>query len=155
MQTHVKVLGILHIVFGGIGLLVALGIMALFGSIAGLVGISADRDAAVAAPIIGMVGTLIMVLIIVLSVPGIIIGWGILNFRPWARIWDRPLGLRADSRPARDRSGYLRALGAAIERRHCFVFGATPPSASAGLAASAAATMGPAESSGPAESYMK
>jgi hypothetical protein len=87
MQTHVKVLGILHIVFGGLGILAALVIMAVFGSIAGLVGVSADRDAAVAAPIIGVIGSLIMVLIVVLSVPGIIIGWGILNFRPWARIW--------------------------------------------------------------------
>jgi hypothetical protein len=87
MQTHVKVLGILHIIFGALGILVALGIMTLFGGIAGLVGMSADHDAAIAAPIVGMVGTFIMIVILLLSIPGVIIGWGIMNFRPWARIW--------------------------------------------------------------------
>jgi len=87
MQTHVKVLGILHIVFGALGILAALGIMALFGGIAGLVGVSADHDAAVAAPLIGAIGSFIMILILLLSIPGIVIGWGIMNFRPWARIW--------------------------------------------------------------------
>jgi hypothetical protein len=87
MQTHVKVLGILHVVFGALGILAALGIMALFGSIAGLIGFSADRDAAVAAPIVGMVGSAIMIVILVLSIPGMVIGWGIMNFKPWARTW--------------------------------------------------------------------
>ncbi len=87
MQTHVKVLGILHIVFGALGILAALGIMAVFGSIAGLIGFSGDRDAAVAAPIVGFVGSAIMILILLLSIPGMVIGWGIMNFRPWARIW--------------------------------------------------------------------
>jgi len=87
MQTHVKVLGILHIVFGLLGVLAALGIMAVFGSIAGMIGISAHGDdAVVAAPIVGMVGSFIMMLILLLSIPGIIIGWGLMNFRPWARL---------------------------------------------------------------------
>jgi len=61
--------------------------MAVFGSIAGMIGIGANGgDAAVAAPIVGLVGSFIMILLLLLSIPGIVIGWGLLNFRPWARL---------------------------------------------------------------------
>jgi hypothetical protein len=86
MQTHVKVLGILHIVFGSLGILFGLGMLALFGGIATLVGMNSDPDAAVAIPILGAVGGLIAAFALLLSVPGIIAGVGLLSFKPWARI---------------------------------------------------------------------
>src|SRR5262245_48638892 len=84
MQTHVKILAILHIVFGALGILVGLGMMALFGGIAGLARM--DSDAALAVPILGAIGGLIFIFSMIVSIPGIIAGIGMLSFKPWARI---------------------------------------------------------------------
>ena len=86
MQTHVKVLGVLHIVFGVLGVLIGLGIFLFFGGIAGMAQMDGDPDAAMAIPILGAIGGIAFVVLLVLSVPGIIAGIGLLQFRPWARI---------------------------------------------------------------------
>jgi len=86
MQTHVKVLAILHVVFGSLGVLIGLGALALFGGIAGLVQVNGDPDAAVAVPILGAIGSIILIVLLVLSVPAIIAGAGLLSFRQWARV---------------------------------------------------------------------
>ena len=87
MQTHVKVLAWLHIVFGG--LLILAGVVALlfFGGLAGIVGISDQTpDARIAVPILGGIGGLVFVVMMVLALPGIIAGVGLLKFAPWDRI---------------------------------------------------------------------
>jgi hypothetical protein len=87
LQSHVKILGILHIVFGAMGVLVGLGLLVLFGGIAGIVGMNAaSDDAAIAVPILGGIGGLIFLFTALLSIPGIIAGIGLLSFKPWARI---------------------------------------------------------------------
>ena len=86
MQTHVKVLATLHIVFGAIGVLIGLGVFAVLGGIAGLVQMDGDPDAAMAIPILGGVGGLVLFVALLLSVPSIIAGVGLLKFRPCARI---------------------------------------------------------------------
>lgn len=87
MQTHVKVLAILHIVFGGLGLLAAAFLLLLFGGISSLIGINAPpEEATVAVPIIGGIGLLISGMAAVLSIPSIIAGVGLLSFRPWSRM---------------------------------------------------------------------
>jgi O-antigen/teichoic acid export membrane protein len=88
MREHIKVLGIIHIVFGCLGLLGAMalgGIFAFGGTIISLAG-HHDRDSLIALSVLGAVGTALFVLFLVLSVPGIVAGWGLLNFKPWARI---------------------------------------------------------------------
>ena len=87
MQTNVKVLGILHIIFGGLGLLAGVVVLMIFGGIAGIANV-ADRsgDAIMAIPVLGAVGGFIFLFLAVLSLPGIIAGVGLLSFRPWARI---------------------------------------------------------------------
>jgi hypothetical protein len=83
----VKVIAWLHIVLGGLGILAALGILLLLGGIAGFVGMSStDPDARVAVPILGGIGAIIFVVIVLLSVPGVIAGIGLLKLAPWARI---------------------------------------------------------------------
>jgi len=86
MQTHVKVLAVLFIALSAMGVLAALALIAVFGVSAGILGASGDADAAVALPIIGLTGTALVIFILVLSLPGLIAGWGLLKFRPWARI---------------------------------------------------------------------
>ena len=87
MQTHVKVVGVAFIVFGALGILAATVIMLVFGGAAGLVGVSADpEEAAFALPIIGLTGTFLSMFLFALSVPGLITGFGLLSWKPWARI---------------------------------------------------------------------
>ena len=87
MHTHVRTLGILHIVFGSLGVCLGLGLMLLFGGIAGIVGMSnPDDEAMIAIPILGIIGTVIFAVTLLLSLPGIIAGIGLLGYKEWARI---------------------------------------------------------------------
>ena len=89
MVTHVKVLGILHIVFGALGILVALGLLLLFGGLAGVIGATAETgrdDRAAAMGVLSIIGAIVFFVVLILSLPGLIAGIGLLKFRPWARI---------------------------------------------------------------------
>ena len=86
MQTHVKILAILRIVFGALGVLLGLGIFAFFGGIAGLIHLNQDPDAAFAIPMMGAIGGFVMIVLMTLSIPGIIAGVGLLSYQPWPRI---------------------------------------------------------------------
>lgn len=87
MASHVRILGILHIAMGALGVLGGIVVLAVFGGIAGIVGAAAHSDEAlIAIPILGGIGGLVAVGLMVLGLPGIIAGWGLLNYRPWARI---------------------------------------------------------------------
>jgi hypothetical protein len=89
MADHVKILAILHIVFGALSLLAALLILVIFGGVAGIVSVSDashDPNAYLAVPVLGVVGTVIFGLLLLLSLPGVLAGVGLLKFQPWARI---------------------------------------------------------------------
>jgi hypothetical protein len=87
MATHVKVLGALFIALSALGLLVAIFVIFALGLSAGIVGIAADPvDADIAQPILALVATAVTTFLLVVSLPGIVVGWGLLKFRPWARI---------------------------------------------------------------------
>lgn len=87
MLTHVKVLGVLNIVLSALGILVGILLFAIFGGIAGLIGATDHGDGRlIAMPILGAIGALIFLVVMVISIPGIIIGAGLLKMRPWARI---------------------------------------------------------------------
>jgi hypothetical protein len=86
MQTHVKVLAVLHIVFGILGVLIGLLAFAVMGGTAALIHMDHDSDAAVAVPMMGAIGGFVLILFLVLSLPGLIGGIGLLSFKPWSRI---------------------------------------------------------------------
>jgi hypothetical protein len=86
METHVKVLGVLNIVFSAMGLCGAFFLLIIFGGAATAVGASGDADATVAIPIIGLTGMALVGLLVVWSLPGLIIGIGLFRLRSWARI---------------------------------------------------------------------
>jgi hypothetical protein len=85
MDTHVKVLAWLYIIFGILGTLLGLGFMALL-SFIGIAGAASDPDAWMALPILGITGAALGVFLLIVSLPGIIAGAGLLKYRPWARI---------------------------------------------------------------------
>jgi hypothetical protein len=87
MAQQVKVLGILHIVLAAMTLLGGVIVFFILGGVAGLVGASAsDGDAAIAIPVLAGVGAFLAGLMVFLSIPGFLAGWGLMNFRPWARV---------------------------------------------------------------------
>jgi hypothetical protein len=87
MQQHVKILAILHIVLGGLGVLAALIVMAVFGGLAGLVHLSdGGSDSMIAGSVLGLIGAVVTIVVLVISVPELIAGVGLLTFQPWARI---------------------------------------------------------------------
>jgi len=89
MRDHIKILGILHIVFGSLGVVGAVVVLAIFGGIAGFVGASADTadaDRATGMAVLGGIGLVVFVIILVLSVPSLLAGIGLLKYKPWARM---------------------------------------------------------------------
>lgn len=88
METHVKVLAILHIVFSSLCLVAALIILLATGAVTSIVGTAADpSDAQIAIPFIRLGGGAAAFFLIALGVPGLVVGVGLLKLRPWARIF--------------------------------------------------------------------
>ena len=75
-----------HIVLGILGVLSALALLLIFGGAAGIVGATADPEARIAIPILGITGMALVVFVLARSLPGLLIGIGLLKHRPWARI---------------------------------------------------------------------
>lgn len=87
MITHVKVLGVLNLVCGAFMLIGAMLLALVLGGTAGIVGAAADaEDAAIAIPILGIAGSALSIFLIAFALPNLIIGWGLLTFKSWARI---------------------------------------------------------------------
>ena len=80
MENHVKILGILYIIFSA--LLLFTGIL-LFITLAGGGLISQDAQALA---ITTLIGTILAFFFIILSLPGLIGGFGLLKYWNWARI---------------------------------------------------------------------
>lgn len=80
MQTHVKVLGWLHLIFGILGVCIAV-LAGGFTAVAGL--LSGDMEAVMG---LGLIGALVAIGITLLCIPALLAGWGLLRYREWARI---------------------------------------------------------------------
>jgi hypothetical protein len=88
MRKHVQVLGILNLVWGGLGLLGALIVMLIFGGIVGVIGLAAGHapEAGIAIPIVGLIGGIIFLVVLLTSLPAVVVGYGLLRLQPWGRI---------------------------------------------------------------------
>lgn len=84
MITHVKIIAILHIVMGALGLLAGITVFAVMGGIGAFADHSSDSGVPFMA--LGWIGGLVFVVLLVLSLPSLIAGIGLLQLRPWARI---------------------------------------------------------------------
>ncbi|HET7220753.1 MAG TPA: hypothetical protein VFJ02_22020 [Vicinamibacterales bacterium] len=87
MDTHVRVLGVLYTALGVLALIAAVLALIGLGGAAGIISASADPDeAAVAIPILSIVGTALVAFLFAFSLPAIVTGIGLLYFKTWARI---------------------------------------------------------------------
>jgi hypothetical protein len=80
MKAQIELVGILHIVYSGIGILLAI---ACFVLLSGIGWVSGD---ATAMGVLSVIGVVIALFLGVVSIPGIIAGIGLLKLKPWARI---------------------------------------------------------------------
>ena len=87
MDTHVKVLGVLYIVLGVILAVCGVALLAIIG---GAGAASGEREAMIAT---GVIGTVLCGLLLLLSIPNFIAGFGLLKRREWARILAIVLGI--------------------------------------------------------------
>jgi len=88
METHLKIIAVLHIVLGAMGIFAAVTVLALMGGLAGFLGTySQSPDSVWAIPVIGGIGTIICLVLIVLWLPGLIGGIGLLRQAPWSRVY--------------------------------------------------------------------
>ncbi len=85
MQQHVKILAILHIVLGGLGVLAGLMALLFFNVIAHFVGFD-EEVGYLAGGIAAWIGFAVLAVVLVISLPGLIAGIGLLSYAPWARI---------------------------------------------------------------------
>lgn len=89
MRDHVKILGVLNIVWSSIGILAGIIVLLVFGGLAGVMGMTGasgnDSSALMVAPVMVLIGIGIVILVSVLSLPTLIGGIGLLKLKPWSR----------------------------------------------------------------------
>ena len=85
MESHVKIVGIFHIVFGVFGCIIGLLTFLVMGGASMIVAMN-DANAAVPVTILGGLGLLFAFFMTITSIPGIIGGYGLLNRCEWARV---------------------------------------------------------------------
>ena len=89
MRDHLKILGWVYAASGAVVLLVGALLGTILGAAAaatfelalGVVAGSADGGA-----LIGGIGLVFAIFIAALGLPSLICGWGLLNYKPWARV---------------------------------------------------------------------
>lgn len=80
MKAQIELLGILHIVYSSLGILIAIVCLVFFSGIGYM---SGDETAM---GILGLIGFLTAGFLVIVSIPGLIAGIGLLKFKPWSRI---------------------------------------------------------------------
>lgn len=90
MRDHVRILGILNIVMGGLVALIGIAAFVILGTMGGVIAAWVQTgnygDSAAAGPIVATIGFCIALFFLLLAAPSILGGWGLLHYKPWARI---------------------------------------------------------------------
>lgn len=86
METHVKILAWFNLILGALGCLVGAFTFAGGSLIPALVAAAAGEAGFLPASILQAIVTLIVAIVLVLSLPSLILGFGLYNLRPWAKI---------------------------------------------------------------------
>jgi len=85
MESHVKILGWLNVICGGLGVLLSFAILGGIVAVSSIFGIGGE-EALLPIHIIAIVGGIVTLFTLLLSLPGLLLGYGLLNLRPWARV---------------------------------------------------------------------
>ncbi|MBE0659821.1 MAG: hypothetical protein IH602_19160 [Bryobacteraceae bacterium] len=85
MMTHVKILAWFNIVLGALGLIAGAAILGGSMVVTDLF-LFAVEDAGIPAAVVQLAALVITAVVLVLSLPCLILGYGLVNLRPWARI---------------------------------------------------------------------
>jgi hypothetical protein len=86
VAIHVKVIAALYLAVSGFLLLGAVFSQLLMAFVIGLLSRSAEQNAQTGAAVLGFTGVFLSVMLVLFAIPFIVAGWGLLKFRPWARI---------------------------------------------------------------------
>lgn len=87
MTGHVRALAVLQIVYASMGLLLGVAVFLMFGGIATVVGFNASLDESfVAVPVLTLIGGIASSVLILLSLPRLLAGMGLLKLQNWGRI---------------------------------------------------------------------
>jgi hypothetical protein len=85
MQTHVKIVAGLFLAFGAVLAVGGLASSFLFTTLAHLAAASPDDTAPLAHAIFSVTRAVLIGMIVVLALPALLCGWGLLTHRGWAR----------------------------------------------------------------------
>jgi len=87
METHVKIAGILQIVYSALGLISGIVLFFLFGVIGfAIPAASENPDAVYFTPFFLILATFVAGFLVVISLPGILGGYGMMKYANWGRI---------------------------------------------------------------------
>ncbi len=86
MATHVRVLAWLNIILGVLGVLFALVLFAGAQILPAILEQFGGQEAAIPAAVIMLIATVVVSIVLVMSLPCLVLGYGLHNFRPWARV---------------------------------------------------------------------
>lgn len=91
MRDHIRLLGILNIIWSSFSLVICLAILLVFGGLAGffsILGVGSDNgtNGLIAAPFMAIIGLLVVLVICLEALPAFIAGIGLLKMKSWSRI---------------------------------------------------------------------
>ncbi|HUS05081.1 MAG TPA: hypothetical protein VMZ52_02205 [Bryobacteraceae bacterium] len=79
MDKHVQLAGILHIIFGAVGLIAALTLVIASGGFGGVQTAFGDDT-------VGMAALIMVIFQLVVCIPCMVGGWGLMRYQDWARV---------------------------------------------------------------------
>ena len=83
MEQHVKILGILYVMIGSLGVVAALIVFGVFGGVAGVIKAGQHPETV---PLVLLLGGLAMIVVLAMSAPSFVAGSGLLYHKQWARV---------------------------------------------------------------------
>jgi hypothetical protein len=86
MSTHIQIIAWLHLILGGLAALCGVLVLLVLLGIGSFAAASGGHEGLVGFTLFGGFGTFLMVLAIVMALPDLLVGWGLLARRQWARI---------------------------------------------------------------------
>ncbi len=82
MNSHIKALGAIYLVWGGMGIIAGVIVLTIFVIGGGLMAVD-DPNAGL---VFGTIGIILVVITAIISVPNIMAGWALIKHKSWGRI---------------------------------------------------------------------